>query len=139
MTCFLPGNIRNFSIVKRLFIFLLALQVVSAGYLPAELIKMGNLFQHFMEHRRQGSDISLSHFIRLHYFDAQHQASDPQKHASLPLQQWGHPMTVVFQSPVETIQIGYACTVLPQSRSLHMDPSLTSGNPAAVFQPPRVS
>lgn len=118
---------------------MLALQVISSGYLPAELIKMGNLFQHFMEHRRQGSDISLSHFIRLHYFDAQHQASDPLKHASLPLQQSGHIMTVVFQSPVDAIQIGYTCAVVPKSHGLHMDPSLPSGNPAAVFQPPRVS
>ena len=139
MTYFLPVNIRNFSAVKRLLIFLLALQVVSAGYLPAELIKMGNLFQHFMEHRRQGSDISLSHFIRLHYFDARHQASDPQKHASLPLQQSGHLMNVLFQSPVEAIHIEYACAALPQSHGLHMDPSLPTGNPAAVFQPPRVS
>jgi hypothetical protein len=139
MTCILTGNIRNFRVVKRLLIILLALQVVSAGYLPAELIKMGNLFQHFMEHRRKGSEISLSHFIRLHYFDAQHQASDPQKHASLPLQQSGHLMSVVFQSPVETIFIGYACAVFPHSHGLYMDPSLPSGNPAAVFQPPRVS
>jgi hypothetical protein len=118
---------------------MLALQVVSSGYLPAELIKIGNLYQHFMEHRRQGSEISLAQFIRLHYFDDQHQASDPQKHASLPLQQSAHFMNIVFQSPVDVFHPGYDIGQLPAIHARQLGSSLPCGNPAAIFQPPRVS
>jgi hypothetical protein len=118
---------------------LFALQVVSAGYLPAELIKMGNLYQHYMEHRQEGGDISLAMFIRLHYFDAKHEASDPNNHESLPLQQSGHILTVVFQSPVEAIHIGYAVAESMVNHAPRNEGSFAAGNPAAIFQPPRFS
>lgn len=125
--------------MRKLVVILFALQVVSAGYLPAELIKLGNLYQHFMEHQKEGSDISLAQFIRLHYFDEKHEASDPKNHESLPLQHTGHIMTMVFQAPAEAIHIGYTDAESMVSYTLRNDQSFTAGNPAAIFQPPRLS
>lgn len=124
--------------MKKVLVFLLALQVVSAGYLPAELIKVGNLYRHFMEHRETGGGIGLLQFVRLHYFDPKHQASDPLTHETLPLQQTtGHILTIIFQSPSEPIHIpGYGDVtavhfVIPPSGAL------PDGTPGFVFQPPR--
>jgi hypothetical protein len=119
-------------------VFLLALQVVSAGYLPAELIKVGNLYRHFMEHRDMGRDISLVQFVQLHYFDPKHQASDPTSHETLPLQQsTAHALTILFQLPAEPMHaLSYS-----DGTAVHftMPPSmaLPDGAPSYIFQPPR--
>jgi hypothetical protein len=124
--------------VKKVLLFLLALQVVSAGYLPAELIKVGNLYRHFMEHRESGGNIGLLQFVRLHYFDAKHQASDPLTHETLPLQQSaGHLLTIVFQSPSEPIHITGYSDLAAVHMSLPPAMALPDGPPGLIFQPPR--
>ena len=125
--------------VKRFLILILAIQVVSAGYLPAELIKMGNLYQHFMEHREMGGGITLVAFIQLHYFDERHEGSDPQNHERLPLHQTGHLLTIVTQQVEEPVTIGISRIDDRKSYALPREFALPSGNPAAVFQPPRLS
>lgn len=125
--------------MKRFLILILAVQVVSAGYLPAELIKMGNLYRHFMEHRSNGGGITLADFIQLHYFDESHEGSDPKNHASLPLHQTGHLLTIVSQQNEESIQVGISHVAVRVKFALPMQSSLPTGNPAAIFQPPRLS
>ncbi len=121
-------------------VFLLALQVVSAGYLPAELIKVGNLYSHFMEHREAGMQMSLVQFVRLHYFDPKHQASDPQTHETLPLQQaTGHLLTIVFQSPAEPIHISGYGDITAIHFTLPPSKALPDGTPGVIFQPPRLA
>jgi hypothetical protein len=124
--------------VKKALIFLLALQVVSAGYLPAELIKVGNLYRHFMEHRDAGSDMGLLQFIRLHYFDTKHQASDPLTHETLPLQNAaGHLLTIIFQSPAEPLHITGYHDANAVSFTLPPTMALPDGLTGFIFQPPR--
>ena len=124
--------------MKRVLVFLLALQVVSAGYLPAELIKVGNLYRHFMEHREAGSEISLLQFVKLHYFDPKHQASDPLTHETLPLQQaTGHLLTIVFQSPTEPIHIICYGDMAATQFALQPGKALPDGTTGFIFQPPR--
>ena len=125
--------------VRRLLIILLAIQVVSAGYLPSELIKMGNLYRHYMEHREMGGGITLIAFIQLHYFDERHEDSDPQNHERLPLHQTGHLLTIVTQQVEEPITIGVSRIEDRQAYALPHEFALPTGNPAAVFQPPRLS
>lgn len=125
--------------MKRFLILILAIQVVSAGYLPAELIKMGNLYRHFMEHQDMGGGITLSAFIQLHYFDERHEDSDPQNHERLPLHQTGHLLTIVTQQIEEPVAIEVSYLEDRQAYALPLEFALPTGNPAAVFQPPRLS
>jgi len=124
--------------VKKALFVLFSLQIISAGYLPAELMKMGNLYQHFQMHRQQGSDMGLVTFIRLHYFDPAHESSDPQNHQSLPMQ-GGHLVSVVFHQPASEIIIHPTIESGITIYSRMKDPGSSKGNPISVFQPPRMN
>lgn len=124
--------------MKKALLVLLSLQIISAGYLPAELMKMGNLYQHFQMHRQQGNNMGLVTFIRLHYFDPAHQSSDPQNHERLPMQ-GGHLASVVFQQPALEIIIHPTVESRITIYSRMEDPGYSKGNPISVFQPPKMN
>jgi hypothetical protein len=124
--------------VKKGLLVLLCLQIISAGYLPAELMKMGNLYQHFKMHQEQGIEMGLVSFIRLHYFDPEHQSSDPQNHQSLPMQ-GGHLISIVFHQPVSDIIIHPTSVSRITTYSRMEDSGYSKGNPISVFQPPKMN
>jgi hypothetical protein len=116
---------------------ILAFQILSSGLFLNELIKFRNLVSHYQEHNLSGKQMSFVGFIRLHYFDPQHQGADPQKHASLPLQQSVTCYNYVFQALVETVQFNLPA---PQSESGYnpvQSGLIPQYNHSAIFQPPR--
>jgi hypothetical protein len=125
--------------VIRLFTFILALQILTMGQALGELVKLANLYEHFQMHRSMGGGMDLSNFIRMHYFDPEHQQSDPDTHRQLPLQQAGCHVNFVFQYPDEPMSLPLIGS--PEISAFHpcmtdMSPQYTHIN---IFQPPRTA
>lgn len=102
-----------------------------------EVVKMANLFDHFKMHRETGGGMGLTDFIRLHYFDPEHQNSDPDSHRQLPLQQMACHLNFVFQCPEEPISLSCvetSCVSAFHASMKDMSPQYEHIN---IFQPPR--
>jgi hypothetical protein len=72
---------------SKLGVFLLAAQilmVLAPAPLQTELAKMDHLVQHFIEHRKQSSELSFLSFLSLHYGESFSQHQDDHNHANLP-------------------------------------------------------
>lgn len=116
---------------------ILAFQILTAGQSLAELMKVANLLDHFRMHMQSGEVKDLGDFIQLHYFDPEHERSDPNRHQHLPLQQVTPHLTSVFSQVLETVSIPspeYALLDIPM-----VSPAayLPQTHPMSVFQPPK--
>lgn len=123
--------------MKKILFFIVALQIISSGNFFSELLKMDDLYQHYLEHKNSEQSLSISQFIQSHYFDTVHENADPIKHAKLPLRQSGHSFVQVYHIPVEAFTLGFMLfdTIAdfnPLSKGF-----LPQCNDFAVFQPPR--
>ena len=128
--------------MKRLFIILIALQVLSGNHFLPELLKLPQLVQHFNEHRMENNGISLLDFLTLHYFNAEHQEKDKTRHKSLPLKSDNcahHDMMKMrFLAPPsvsEPVEVIFSTKTKP---AIIENPFFDSKIRFSVFQPPRV-
>lgn len=125
--------------VKKLIFFILALQIITSGKCIPELMKLNSLMEHFIEHKKSEHPISLIEFFRLHYFDHQHETSDPQRHASLPLHHTGFSFTIVFHAAIDTL-----CMEPIQEVTSNIFHAVSKGlmpqcHQVSIFQPPRLA
>ncbi len=123
--------------MKRLFFFILALQIISSGQFLAEAVKFHDLVDHFLEHKSGEHPLGVIEFFKLHYFDAQHEGSDPVRHASLPLYQTNiHLAFFYLQQPEQFNLPSFDAVTLsafnPISKGL-----MPQCHQVSVFQPPR--
>ncbi|MGL6266904.1 MAG: hypothetical protein ACRC2O_03230 [Chitinophagaceae bacterium] len=123
--------------MRKAFIIILSLQILSSGQFLNELLKFRNLFEHYQEHQQNGSIIDFAGFIQLHYFDTRHEGTDPKNHDSLPLHQANVFMNFVFQTPVEVLTISYPSFNSEISYFTEYSDFLPQYNCAAIFQPPK--
>jgi hypothetical protein len=128
---------RYIYLVRKTLFIILAFQVLTAGQSLAELMKVANLLDHFRMHMRSGEVRDLGEFIQLHYFDPEHERSDPKRHRHLPLQQVTPHLTSVFSHVVESYSI-------PSPEYADLDTLIVypvdyfpQTPPMSVFQPPR--
>lgn len=70
--------------MKRVLIWVLALQFITGHNLLAELVRTPSLFEHYDTHRRETPDLSFAGFIWLHYCNTNHEQSDS-RHGELPM------------------------------------------------------
>lgn len=125
--------------MRKVFIIILSLQILSSGQFLNELVKFKNLFEHYQEHQQNGSILDFAGFIRLHYFDPRHEGTDPKNHDSLPLHQTCVCMNFVFQTPVEVLTISYPEVIAGKTYFTEYSDFLPLFNISAIFQPPRYS
>ncbi len=71
--------------MKIFIVILLSIHLVSGNTFLSELTKFTDLIEHFQEHQQKDASINWLTFLKMHYFDAQHQSSD-QHHQHLPFQ-----------------------------------------------------
>jgi hypothetical protein len=125
--------------VKKFIFFIVALQIISSGHFMDELVKFDNLVDHFYEHKNSSQPLSAMEFIKFHYFDSNHEKSDPVRHATLPLRNAGISFTQVYHPPVESFHL----TPLCQSDLSSFNPVSKGMMPQchqfSVFQPPKFS
>ena len=125
--------------MKKLIFFVVALQIISSGHFMEELVKVDNLVDHFYEHKNSGQPLSAIQFIQFHYFDSNHEKSDPVRHATLPLRHAGISFTQVYHPPVESFHLA----PLWQSALSNFNPISKGMMPQchqfSVFQPPKLS
>ena len=124
--------------MRRVLIFILSFQILTAGQLLGEILKTVNLVQHFRMHLESGEVGSLAEFLRLHYFDPNHQASDPQQHERLPLQQASPHAGFVFHLQTEVPLLSGISQSEHRTGSSFHTVSLPANNPSSIFQPPRL-
>lgn len=74
--------------MRRILLFLFALQFITGNWLGEELCKMPNLIRHYRTHQRTTATATWSLFLRLHYAGNRHRHADP-AHRQLPLQSLG--------------------------------------------------
>lgn len=123
--------------LRKIFIIILSLQIVSSGQFLNELMKFRNLYEHYQEHKQDGSILDFAQFIQLHYFDPRHESTDPQNHNTLPLHQTSCCVSFVFQSPIDELTISYPSLISTVAyRSVYTD-FLPQYNLSAIFQPPK--
>ncbi|MCE2848741.1 MAG: hypothetical protein LW815_06225 [Chitinophagaceae bacterium] len=91
--------------MKKFIFFIVALQIISSGHFMDELVKFDNLVDHFYEHKNSSQPLSAMEFIKFHYFDSNHEKSDPVRHATLPLRNAGISFTQVYHPPVESFHL----------------------------------
>jgi hypothetical protein len=77
-------RLRNIFPLRQLLVWMFVLQFASGHNLVAEIFRLPSLIEHFAEHKMENKDISIAHFLWLHYMDASHEHSDS-RHEHLPL------------------------------------------------------
>jgi hypothetical protein len=124
--------------VKKLLFILIALQIISAGNFLNEVVKINSLVHHYYDHEKEGFPLGMIGFLKLHYFDSQHEDSDPKNHESLPLHHTSLQNIIVYSAPAESISID-AFLDLP---SFDLNPIekvfYPQFNQFSIFQPPRI-
>lgn len=123
--------------MRNLILTILAIQILSSGQALGEVMKVVNLLDHFRMHIRSGEVRDLAEFIQLHYFDPEHERSDPARHRHLPLQQVTSHMITVLAVSAESVNIPSVDLHLqkaPQASSMGCHSRQV---PMSVFQPPR--
>jgi hypothetical protein len=123
--------------VRNLILSILAFQILSSGQALGELMKVVNLIDHYTMHIRNGEVKNLAEFIQLHYFDPEHERSDPARHRHLPLQQvTPHNITVLAFS-AEIVSIPAIENHLQEAPKVSGTDWYSRQVPMSVFQPPR--
>ena len=125
--------------MKKLIFFIVAIQIISSGHFFSEVSKFDELYLHFMEHRNGDQPMSVTQFIKSHYFDNIHENSDPVKHAKLPLRQSSIGLNLVYQTPVEGFSLIPHWTFLKQSLIPTQKCFFPQADQFSVFQPPKLS
>jgi hypothetical protein len=124
--------------VKKLLFIVISLQIISAGNFLNEVIKINSLVHHYYDHKKESSPIGIIGFFKLHYFDSQHEDSDPKNHESLPLHHTILQNNLVYSSPTESISID----AFTESTSISFNPTekamYSQFSQFSIFQPPRV-
>jgi hypothetical protein len=111
--------------------------MLSSGQALGELMKVVNLIDHYTMHIRSGEVSDLAEFIQLHYFDPEHEQSDPVRHRHLPLQQITPHIVIVLAVSSETVAIPSIENLLQESPKASSTAFLPQQHPMSVFQPPR--
>jgi hypothetical protein len=125
--------------VKKLIFFIVAIQIISSGNFFTEISKLDELYLHFMEHRNGDQPMSVTQFIQSHYFDNIHENSDPVRHAKLPLRQSSLSFNLVYQTPVEGINLIPYWSFIKQNFIPTQKCFLPQAEQFSVFQPPKYS
>lgn len=123
--------------MRKLVLIILAAQLLTSGQVLGELIKVVNLIDHYSMHIKSGEVNGLAEFIQLHYFNPEHEQSDPTRHRHLPLQQvTSHVVNVLAVStdPVSLPPLESHLQNMPGARSCGFSPQQV---PISIFQPPR--
>jgi len=124
--------------VKRIIFIILSIQIISSGNFLSELVKFNSLIEHFIEHEKGSNPLTMVEFLKLHYFNPNHESSDPKRHASLPLHQSNISFTVVYNSPADPLQLG-PFPVTSSIKFTLISKGLTPQyKQVSVFQPPRI-
>ncbi len=117
--------------------FILSLQIMSSGQALGEVVKLANLADHYSMHTLTNQGMTLMDFIRLHYFDPSHEASDPAKHQHLPLHLGTSFVSIIGCIRSESIALPEPIAVILSSyHSLQHDIAPQS-TLIDIFQPPR--
>jgi len=117
--------------------FILSIQIISSGQALGEVVKLANLADHYSMHTLANEGMTLTDFIRLHYFDPSHEASDPAKHQHLPLHLGTSLVSIIGCIRIESIDLPEPIsTVLTSYHSLQHDIA-PQGILIDIFQPPR--
>ncbi len=117
--------------------FILSIQIISSGQALGEVVKLANLADHYRMHTLANERMTLMDFIRLHYFDPSHEASDPAKHQHLPLHLGTNLVNIIGCIRIESIALPEpVSTVLSSYHSLQHDIA-PQGILIDIFQPPR--
>lgn len=111
---------------SKLGVFLLAAQilvVLAPAPLQTELAKMDHLIQHFIEHRKQSSELSFLSFLSLHYGESFSQHQDDHDHADLPGK----------HGPIHTHAILCGCLISDLPENLKLELRLPPLQPKNIF------
>jgi hypothetical protein len=142
----LPGSGRTFipylkndylTLVRKLVLIILASQLLTSGQVLGELMKVVNLIDHYTMHMKSGEVHGLSEFIQLHYFNPEHEQSDPVRHRHLPLQQLTAHAVVVLAVSADPVSIPSVESHLQDTPSVRSSDFFPQQVPLSVFQPPR--
>ena len=124
--------------MKKLLFIVLALQIVSAGNFLNEVVKINSLVHHYYDHEKEGFPLGMIGFLKLHYFDSQHEDSDPKNHESLPLHHTSLQNNIVYSAPTESISID----AFLELASFDLNPIekafYSQYSQISIFQPPRI-
>lgn len=126
--------------MKRLtIIFLLGVFTLTSTEL-IELTKLPSLIEHFVEHQSQNGELSLYEFISLHYSDESEHHDENEK--KFPFKSHEHCLNYnvayVLTKTFEGIELKPDFETIREF-SIPKSSSLTTTNPSAIWQPPKIS
>ncbi len=105
-----------------------------------ELTKLPSLLEHFAEHQTQKGDLSLYEFISLHYSDESHHHDENDKR--LPFKSHDHcvnyNVAYVLSKTFQGVELKPEFQTIREF-TIPKSSSLTSTNPSAIWQPPKIS
>ena len=124
--------------MKKLVLIIIAIQVISSGSFLTESMKIHSLIQHYIDHENGDSPIGIIGFLRLHYFDSNHESADPKKHQSLPFHHTTLQNNIVYSAPLESMSLDTFIELI----SIDLNPiekvMSSQFNQFSIFQPPRL-
>jgi hypothetical protein len=121
-----------------LVLLILAAQLLTSGQVLGELMKVINLIDHYSMHIKSGEVHGLAEFIQLHYFNPEHEQSDPARHRHLPLQQMTSHVVNVLAVSADPVSIPSLESHLQDTPVVRNSGFFPQQVPFSIFQPPRV-
>jgi hypothetical protein len=127
--------------MRAILLYFLVFQLLSTNQLGVELMKVPQLLQHYREHCAEDGQMSLTHFLYLHYGEIRHEHKNNAAHGSLPLKA-AHAAASIVALPV-----AFTTTFFPSSLAVALEAKPDNFPPLvlleaqyllAIFQPPRV-
>jgi hypothetical protein len=99
-----------------------------------EFIRVGSLAEHWDQHLAAESDLGIGEFLFMHYFDVEHDTTDPADHAKLPFH---HQSTALVLYPNE-VQLQLVINTLhPAPSFVHFTTAEPIDISIPVFHPPQ--
>jgi hypothetical protein len=104
-----------------------------------QLLKIPLLIQHFIEHREENKNITLTQFLYIHYGTGDVKDSDYDKDMKLPFKTHDNCVTAISNVylPSAKVSIQKPIQFLPKKSFIKKDHSLLTSHLSNIWQPPK--
>jgi hypothetical protein len=123
---------------KKLLVILLSALLLGGSTEIHQLLKFPFLIQHYLQHRKKDSVLSIIEFLRTHYTGKDHpNDNDDNEDNRLPFKSTGdisHTDTPMIEKKIDTSEISY----LQEPPTAYYSEGILNHRSLSIFHPPRL-
>lgn len=126
--------LKKASTILFLFIYLLS------GMPAQQLAKLPVVFQHYQEHKAEDNNITILHFLAIHYLHGSPKDKDYERDMQLPFKSCGDgvaSIAIAFVSGIVSVTIARPVEIAEKKNYVVLDQFVHSSYLASIWQPPK--